>query len=195
MHAKQEEVLLPGAIAHSPHVASHFIFLHPYIFADPTLTYSACTPANGFHRMCSNLVLPPTFHPGNRVPGLWTQINRNGIQFAITKTKSFCVLQDPSLLLACSLTMSCFIKLLHFHFLIAGFPLSFPFPALFYIWFPNPTKSLIMDSLPLLNISTVVLPPNYSPKEFINGLALTRHSLGAHLGPSATSRTPLFEFQ
>ena len=45
-----------------------------------------------------------------------------------------------------------------FHFLIAGLPLCSPFPPLFYTWFQNP-KSLIMGSLPLLTISTFVLPP------------------------------------
>ena len=112
MHAKQEEVLLPAAIAHSPFtVASYFIFLHPYIFADPTSTYSACTPPNGLHRMCFNLVLPPTFHPGNRLPGLSMQINRNGIQF---EKKSLCALQDPSLILSYHV----FIELLHSSFSI-----------------------------------------------------------------------------
>jgi len=82
-HAKQEaEVLLPAAIAHSPHHSG--ILLYLLFFADPTSTYSACTPANGFHRMCFNLVLPTTFHPGNRLPGFSIQIHQNGIQFAKT---------------------------------------------------------------------------------------------------------------
>ena len=81
-HAKQEKVLLPAAITHSPHHSVISYFSSPpsqsHIFADPTSTYSPCTPANGFHRMCSNLVLPTTFHPGNRLPGFSIQINRDG---------------------------------------------------------------------------------------------------------------------
>ena len=108
-HEKQEaEVLLPAAIAHSPHHSVILLYLfHPYIFADLTSTYSACTPANGFHWMSSNLVLPTTFHPGNRLPGFSIQISRNGIQFA---KNTFCVLQDTSLLLS---YQHVFIEILH----------------------------------------------------------------------------------
>ena len=90
-------------------VSSYFIFsTHiSLLILVATLTYSACTPANGFHRMCFNLVLPTTFHPGNRLPGFSIQINRNGIQFA---KNTFCVLQDPSLLLS---YQHVFIEILH----------------------------------------------------------------------------------
>ena len=77
-----KKVLLTAAITHSPHHSVISYFSSPpsqsHIFADPTSTYSPCTPANGFHMMCSNLVLPTTFHPGNRLPGFSIQINRDG---------------------------------------------------------------------------------------------------------------------
>ena len=49
-----------------------------------------------------------------------------------------------------------------------------------------------MCSLFSLTISTVVLPQNCNPYlESLSGLALTRNSFEAHLGPSATSQTLL----
>ena len=77
-----------------------------HIFADPTLTYSACTPANGLHRMCSNLVLPPTFHPGNALSARILKLNftKMAMQFAIIYTVY--VSQNPSLALILCLTIT-----------------------------------------------------------------------------------------
>ena len=62
-----------------PITVSFLIYhLHSHIFADPTLTYSAWPPANGFHQMCSNLVLLTTFHSDNQLPGFSIQIHQNG---------------------------------------------------------------------------------------------------------------------
>ena len=105
-HEKQDKVLVPAAMTPAPSIPAQFLVypLHQHSFTDPTTstyplcspasgfhqvcsklacswTYPLCSLASGFHQVCSNLVLliPTTFHTGDQpLPGFPIQINRNG---------------------------------------------------------------------------------------------------------------------
>jgi len=97
-HAKQEaEVLLPAAIAHSPHHSG--ILLYLLFFADPTSTYSACTPANGFHRVSSTFLFC-LLHFILAIDCQASQFKFTKMAYSLPKQITFCFLQDPSLLLS-----------------------------------------------------------------------------------------------
>jgi hypothetical protein len=153
-------VLIPAAIAHSPHHSGISLYLSPTIYLcwsylDLLCMHSSQWIPSDVLQPCSASYISSwqsTARLVNSNQPKWHTVYQNKQNFVCSPRPSFSLAILPV-----------FIKLIHFHFLIAGLPLCYPFPALFYIWFQNPTKSLIMGSLPLPNLSTVVLPPNCNP--------------------------------
>ena len=88
-------------------VSSYFIFSTPIsLLIRPRLTLHALQPMDSIRCASTLFCLLHLLHSGNRLPVFSIQINRNGIQFA---KNTFCVLQDPSLLLSYHV----FIEILH----------------------------------------------------------------------------------